>query len=94
MCDTPIAATANPGANGETSDDLSVRLRTQAAQPRDHVVGLASLRHVERCQIVPADPVDIGATLDEELGDAAMTAMTRAPQRRGDVVGGCRIATK
>src|SRR3954447_10753732 len=61
-------------------------VRTLRAQPLGELVAMAAHGRVERSEPIVADPVDVGATLEQELGRRSSATMARTPERVGDLV--------
>jgi hypothetical protein len=60
-----------------------------AAQPGDEVAGLGLCRQVERGEVVRADPVEVGAAVEEVFGSLSSAVVAGRPEGDGDLVG-CR----
>jgi len=56
----------------------------QLIEPGGEVAGVGSSRGIERGQIVPADPVDVGSPPEQKLGDLTLVAVAGRPEGLGD----------
>ncbi len=56
-----------------------------------HVHCFAPPCRVERCEIVVANPVDVGAAVEEVVGGGALAAVAGEPECLGDFFGGPRL---
>jgi hypothetical protein len=61
-------------------------LGAAVAQPVDEFVRFALCGRVEGGEVVPADPVDVGASLEQVLGDGPLSAVACALQGASDLV--------
>ncbi len=55
-------------------------------QPVDHFSGFGALCGLDGCQVVPADPVDVGAVTEEVGGGLALSAVAGSPEGAVDLL--------
>src|SRR6266508_2546991 len=84
----------SPRAPDATSPQLGGRPPTLGAQPFDHLAGPLGLGDVERRAVVPADPVEVGATVAQVLGGLALPTVAGLPEGVGDLVGSGRVGAR
>src|SRR6266545_7181556 len=85
---------ARPLGPDATSPQLGGRPPTPGAQPFDHLAGPLGLGDVEQRAVVPADPVEVGATVAQILGGLALPTVAGLPEGGGDLVGSGRVGAR
>jgi hypothetical protein len=73
---------------GRVSGEIGHPFGALGSKPAGELVVAFLEGDVERGEVAPADPVEVGAAGEEVLGDRLLVAMARGPEGTGDAVRG------